>query len=171
MKSKTRLISVALFAFLVLTGCSNFGGTVIATSDEISICSDTEKIWEEFKSDADFQNEKIILSVKKLGSRWSQTEYPNLNGALRDISQYDLTENLKENYQEQRAQFVLASATVDLLYKYLAVNNACKDLTDDSQPFMGLELTDKEIDAVYKNIIGGSLTFMNSDSNLTIGIE
>jgi hypothetical protein len=171
MKLKTKQISVLFISFFVLTGCSNFGGTVVATYDEISICAQVKKTWEEFNSQDNDNNEKVILSIKKLGSRWTQTEYPNLNGALRDISEYNLTENLKENYREQRSRYVLESATVDLFYKYLAVNNACNDLTNNEEPLLGIELTDEEIDKVFKNILVGTLTFMNSESNLVAGLE
>lgn len=141
-------IAVIFCAFLLpfsLIACSSSMGTDI--TKEAKTCDGVEAVWLNIKADTLSDND-VITQVKNLGSRWTYGENSDLNESLRDISNYNLIENLRKNYESQSAFFMSKVVASELVYKLVSVNLACAEISESFyKPF-----DQEEIDRVILNL-------------------
>jgi hypothetical protein len=141
-------ISVILFIALIpfsLIACSSSMGTDI--TKEAKTCDGVEAVWLNIKADTLSDND-VITQIKSLGSKWTYGENSNLREALKEISNYDLIDNLRKNYESQNATFMTKVVATELVYKLISVNLACNEVDDIFyKPF-----DQEEIDRVILNL-------------------
>jgi hypothetical protein len=141
-------ILVNLFVVLIpfsLIACSPSMGTDI--TKEAETCDGVEAVWLKIKADTLSDND-VITQIKNLGSRWTYGENSNLKESLKDISNYNLIENLRKNYVSQSATFMSKVVATELVYKLISVNLACNQVDDIFyKPF-----DQEEIDRVILNL-------------------
>jgi hypothetical protein len=155
MKFKFGHFLAVLVSSTILVGCASESSTS-ARSREVNICSDFANIWKDLKANQNSsESDKIILSIKQLGSKWPESEDNDLKDILREISEYSLAENLKINFQEQSSYRMRDVVLLDLFYKAIATHNACEGLEGLLYSEYPLSITDEEISQVYLRITNG----------------
>ena len=123
---KITLILSALLIPLVLTACSSLNSTNL--TQEFKTCDQVDNVWRIIEGTTD--SNAIIAQIKKIGSRWTSIENPNLKESLKDISIYNVTENLKENHESQSSMTISRVVAIDLFFKFVSVKLACSQLGD-----------------------------------------
>lgn len=151
---------------LILTGCSSFGSNS-ASAEESLICSEVWSKKNIFREDG--EQAKIIFAIKELGTKWTSASNLELKNSLKDISDYELTTNLKKNYIEQRNVALTQSIIADLFFKYYAVNNACANF--GNTPNLKVEVAELESDYVNLKYSITDLWALNGLPSSLLGFE
>jgi len=161
-KLRSLKLFLAVPIFIFLTACSSLNGTDV--TQEFNTCDQVDEVWTRIKGDT-ADATAVIAQIKHIGSKWTSIENPNLKESLKDISIYNITENLKENHESQSAFMISRVVATDLFFKFVSVKLACSQLGDGFYD----PIEEVEIEKVFMDLTNSrSLQTLNGSPSLIL---
>ncbi len=117
-------IILALPIIILVTACGSSSSNV-ATFKEERICEEVATVRDFLVNSNQFTNSLAIYNIKALGAQWTKSTNQNLKDSLKEVSEYEVAPNLKQNYDGQGRMFLSYFPAIDLFYKFVAIDNAC----------------------------------------------